>query len=583
MKSSINLITVLMVVMIILSLNLLATLDSTQIDCLYLLSLLDKTMDLALRRDSNSLTYAEMMLRAHGIPLDLRDHHRETYRIVSEFIRLTTETPGSSDVIQRAYEIQSKIETIREYVARLEACSLNQEAARMLRINIGFKLNDIYADIGKIIALKSQDLMEMFQLREEYKPNEEIKLEIQRSLGVKAIEIYAWPSLIRISEYMHSEENETHIVFNIRVPTAIEIEVAGAKPVGRYDLMLALYTRFYNETYSLIGFTRVAYTRPSVWITSPSVIRRGTQLYVNVTSDGEYNVTVWLNRQSAMTTTITPGLNAIYIDYMNMNYTIGYNDVVICFEPGVNTLSTCIERQVIIEPNYPRVRITSSPAFISWLGTMQLVISNEDFTDTLVVIDSSWEERYINLPSGGTAYIEIFVGPFPVYLINNKITIQPTNETYDTMIQDLTILAINIPSIIIFMILSSLVIPTVSSRERGFIFLIATTWRGLEKPVEKTKADKQAMLLKPYEMGLGSNIALMLYGLIRKLKLRQPALHETLREHYVDASRYLSRKIRDAYWKMLLLAERDLYSSRKPKLSEAEELYYGVLSATTED
>jgi len=120
--------------------------------------------------------------------------------------------------------------------------------------------------------------------------------------------------------------------------------------------------------------------------------------------------------------------------------------------------------------------------------------------------------------------------------------------------------------------------------EKIFTLSLRTSSVRVARRVKREIPEILKSILKPYASGVKSRIAELYYTLLGKLGVRLPHHYETLREHYIEVVKPTTKKsvVREILWRILRLVERDLYSKRKPRLEEAEELYEGVLSAIEE-
>ncbi|MEM4717501.1 MAG: hypothetical protein QXE81_01920 [Desulfurococcaceae archaeon] len=557
---------------------------SRGVDCLFLLAVLDKTISYAIVRDPLGEIYARSLLETGGIPFELREYHMYSYEAILRYYELISNNEyNSAIIISKVREIQLNTRYISDYARRLESCSINREAAITLRVSIDLNTKKLEEDLQRITLFYSGSGHEIILLDEYYTPRDEIKLIIPNYLLIDKVEIYSWPSHIKIGEYSPLEYNETHVLFKIHIPSARLLDELGIGSYHRDPLPIALYAKLVNGTYMLIGITRVQYRLPSIVLETPFITKRGDLLEISIISSDFYNATIFLNGQEINRLQITPGSIGVHIDYTLYNYKIGSNDLTICVEPTMETTRYCISRSFIIEPKYPRIRVSAVSEYISWNGFLTLVVNSEDYVNAYVFVESPWGSRYLELPSRGSVNVNLYTGIFPVQVVNYKIKITPINTTYDELVIDNRVLVLNIPIILTLVVLSSLLLPLVSTHERSFMFLIMSSRKMMRQVFEKVEREVINPILKPYKMGLGSQIALLYYGLLKKLRIKQPEISETLREHYIHISKTISNALSLILWRLLLITEQDLYSSKKPSIKEAETLYHGALDAAGEE
>ncbi|MEM4535350.1 MAG: hypothetical protein QW764_04850, partial [Desulfurococcaceae archaeon] len=194
-----------------------------------------------------------------------------------------------------------------------------------------------------------------------------------------------------------------------------------------------------------------------------------------------------------------------------------------------------------------------------------------------------YTKRTFTVPSGGVLSIPVYSGILPVQVLDLRIKVEPLSEQYDAFSLSLSVYVVNIPVLLVLTLISIILIPMVSEHEKSFVVTFTSYWKKAQAIPRKLENLAREALLKPYEMGLGSRIAMLYYNLLKKLKLGLPKESETLREHYKQISHQIPEGLGKLLWRFLLMVERDLYSSKKPLYEEAEKAYQGVLSASSEE
>ncbi|MEM1793829.1 MAG: hypothetical protein QXV30_02450 [Desulfurococcaceae archaeon] len=560
--------------------------SSNSSDCLYLLALLDIVLDHAIKGDSTGELMAQHLVNA-TVSMELRDLHVKTYRAIIDYYRVLHEiNEGLRDVTPLLRSIQAGFDSIERYVGRIRACSHDLEAANALQAYVNVKLSTLKEYTYKLIELlygaQIREHYSISPLKDLYSPGEVIELVASKKIQLDAVELYAWPSLVKISSFKPSKFNETHYVFKVELPPASLIESPGLTLRDVQQGLLALYLRFINNSYVLAEFVRVQYELPRVQLNSPSIVMQGDSLNVAITSDRFYNASLYFNDFEVAAMLLKPGLTNLTVNYFSLNYTTGLNRVKLCVNATIETFSQCLDRLVYIEPLYPRVRVIAENMSIAWLGYTTLLISNEDLEDLYVTV-ANYGERTIYVPSGGIEGIPIYSGLLPIQIIDLKVKVEPLDKSYSTLDLDLSIYVINMPIVIALIFISTLITALISGYERGFMLTIASVWRRVRQAPRGAEAFLKSTVLKPYELGLNSRIAMLYYSFLKKLKLRLPLVNETLREHYASTLHYIPEKLRGVLWKFLILVEKDLYSSKKPAYQEAEAIYRGASSIVAEE
>ena len=561
--------------------------SSSNSDCLYFLALLNIVLDHAIKGDSTGELMARYLVNA-STPADLRDLHVRTYKTIIDYYRaLHGVSEGLQNTALILRNVQERLDSIEVYASRLGTCSHDPEAAKTLRVYVSMKLNTLREQVYQLIIksiyeTQNEGLYTIKPLKDSYSPGEVVEVIASKNIQLSAVETYEWPNLVKISEFKPSEVNETHYLFKVELPPASLIESLGLRLRDVRQCLLALYLRLTNGSYMLAGFTRIQYRLPGVQLGSPSVIEYGSPLRVTIISDESYNASLYFNDFKVATLLLKPGSTTLTIDYYLTNYTIGLNKVKLCVNATTETFSRCLDRPVYIEPLYPHVRVIAENVSIAWLGYVALLINNVDQKDLHVKV-FNYGEKSVYVPSGGTQEILVYGGFLPVQLVNLVVEIEPLNESYRTLNLNLSIYVVNMPVIIALIFITIFITTLVSGHERSFIPVVVGVWRRVQHVPRRAEALARNFILKPYELGLNSRVALLYYSLLKKLKLRLPTPNETLREHYVSISHSTHERLRRILWRFLLLVERDLYSSKKPTYQEAETTYRGALSAAGEE
>lgn len=560
--------------------------SSNNSDCLYLLALLNIVLDHVVKGDFTGELMAQHLVNA-TVPMELRDLHVETYGAILNYYRVLREVnEGLRDVTPLLRSIQAGFLSIERYASRTRACSHNIEAANALQVYVNMKLSTLKKYTYQLIELQyGAQIREHYSispLKDLYSPGEVIELTASKNIQLDTVELYTWPSLVRICWFKPSKFNETHYVFRLEIPSASLIESLGLKLRDVQQDLLALYLRFINNSYVLAEFIRVQYEPPRVQLDSPGVIIKGSPLNVTIISNKFYNASLYFNDFEVATMLLKPGLTNLTVDYSSLNYTIGLNRVKLCVNATTETFSQCFDRPVYIELLYPRVRVIAESISIAWLGYTKLLVSNED-QEGLYVTVTNYGKRTIYVSSGEVREMPIYGGPLPIQSVNIKVNVEPLDKSYSTLDLDLSIYVVNMPVVIALIFISVFITVLISGYEQSFILTIASVWRRVQQAPHRAEEFLKSAILKPYELGLNSRIALLYYGLLKKLKLRLPLFNETLREHYIDTLHYLPEKLRGILWKFLMLVEKDLYSSKKPAYQEAETMYRGVSRVASEE
>ncbi|MEM1803948.1 MAG: hypothetical protein QXR80_05570, partial [Desulfurococcaceae archaeon] len=347
------------------------------------------------------------------------------------------------------------------------------------------------------------------------------------------------------------------------------------------EVWLALYFRFQNNSYMLASLLKAEYGLPRVQLDAPVTTRYRDNITVTMLSDGVFDASLYMNDVEVLNTTLQPGNNTVSVNcppYCR----VGHNVIKLCVDATDKTIQYCFARPIYVEPVYPSVKVLSDDISIAWLGYVRILIVNEDQVDVYVTM-IDYTKRTFTVPSGGVLSIPVYSGILPVQVLDLRIKVEPLSEQYDAFSLSLSVYVVNIPVLLVLTLISIILIPMVSEHEKSFVVTFTSYWKKAQAIPRKLENLAREALLKPYEMGLGSRIAMLYYNLLKKLKLGLPKESETLREHYKQISHQIPEGLGKLLWRFLLMVERDLYSSKKPLYEEAEKAYQGVLSASSEE
>ncbi|MEM4869106.1 MAG: hypothetical protein QW081_01735 [Desulfurococcaceae archaeon] len=548
-------------------------------DCLYHLALLDRVLDYALTGDTIGEVMVKHLVNTSVTP-GLRELHVEAYRVLLDYYRFVNELESETPNLSLLYSIMSRLNTIVNYASRVKACSHDSSAASALAVRIELKIKNLEERLQRIY-LQRAELEELFTIepyKDKYNPGDVIKLVVPRNMPIVSTEVFVWPNMVRIAEYEPYVRNETHYEISVEIPGARLLSDYG---VRSREVWLALYFRFQNNSYMLASLLRAEYGLPRVQLDAPITTRYRDNITVTMLSDGVFDATLYMNDVEVLNTTLQPGNNTVSVN-CPPHCRIGHNVIKLCVDATDKTIQYCLARPIYVEPVYPRVKVLSDDISIAWLGYVRILIVNEDQVDVYVTM-IDYTRRTFTVQGGGFLSIPVYSGILPVQVLDLRIKVEPLSEKYDAFSLSLSVYVVNIPVLLVLTLISIILIPLVSEHEKSFVVTFVSYWRKAQAIPRKLENLARDALLKPYEMGLGSRIAMLYYNLLKKLKLGLPRESETLREHYRQISHQIPEGLGKLLWRFLQLVERDLYSSKKPLYEEAEEAYYGVLSASSEE
>ncbi len=556
-------------------------------DCNYLLAVLKKVLVEVLNESPVGEHYAEVMLQAQVDP-SLSSLHEKVYSAILEYYSLLTGEYEGSEAFRKLAEIYEGVDSTFQYLQKLHSCSPDHETAYALRASVELMLSELKIRIGELEAIISQR-------------DSLVTIETDRDTYVAGEEIHATIAL----------KNSTCMISNVYVSTGLEVlgdaifqcsstqcNVSFPTPpahlVERYvgrerTLRIALTAEAVcgEVVYKPYKRITVLYSYPRIVVEAPSKIVKGEFLNLTIYSETPVEaqgiITIRNKAGETLIGNITVSTTPLVISLNTSEYgfAFGENVIRVCANSTEITLSFCIDKPVLYEPRHPRVEIIVPPMSITLDGEVPVLIRGEPGKTLLVEVESKglFTSRVSSVLHTNSS-LRVFGSVLPLSLAEVVVSVRDLNGYYDSYTYAERVIVFNMISLILTLLLGVFSIIILRDREKVFLIFLKAGLRGGVERMGKGLQDLTQDLLKPYVTGLGSAIALIYYKLLRRVTQRLPQAYETLREHYslVVENVVGNRRIRELAWKLLILAEKDMYSKEKPSIEEAKEIYERVLS-----
>ncbi|MCI4462377.1 MAG: hypothetical protein JHC12_05440 [Thermogladius sp.] len=562
-------------------------------DCTYLLAILEKTLEHALTLDPTGLDLARVLANA-TVSSDLADLHAEAYALIIDYYNAMKE-PNLTNVSE-LYNLYNNLGRIEDYASRLRACAADPTSASTLSVRISFLLAGLKSRVmGVLDSLGggNSPISLTVDTNKVYEPGEDIPILVSSNRAdctVRSITLAAGSIPINTTP-LNCTNTACQVVMEAPLASDLTSYLAsiGVSPedVSKFTVIASATCGGVKiELYRLIT---IGYSTPRLILEAPATVVRGSMLNISIVSQsGVLQGTVFVknavNETSLGNITIGEAPLILSLDTSGQYFKVGVNIIRVCVEAGNATLPYCIEKPVVVEPRYPHVVVEASPVYITldgWVQVPLLSYESRELESTVAVSASGGVKASVE----NNTVVSLYASLLPVSVANLSVEVYDPRGYYDTYYYSQSILVVNISSLIILTLIGSIVLVLIRDREKAFVVALTTLgWPRVREKMGRT-ANKVEKLLEPYTHGLGSRIAQLYYGVLKKIVGRLPQPSETLREHYrwVVAATAKSNRVKELVWRFLQLVERDLYSDKKPSYEEGLELSRGILSAAEEE
>lgn len=555
------------------------------VDCSNLLILLDKSLRAVVEGEPSAYRMIQSIGSA-SIPGDVGNLHKNSYDLLLRYHNLSARTVDEALTKEEAHrmlselsELHSKLpDVISQYVNRLSACAHDPGLSNSLRTSISLSVkkisDELIPSLTQIIFSKylmSNGLIDVRLDKEVYTPEEPVEFEVtlgDPTLTLSSASLYTWPDL-RFIEYANitSLGGGKYVGF-LRTPSA-EFVKTPTRPEGVFVLIIAARNTSSSENYVNYKILKVVYRVPKVWVECPASIYRGDSIELNLYSDNYYNATVEFGDLLVGYLSLVPGLTRYYVNTSSFDLTVGVSLLKVSVHPTQDSAGLTITKPVMVLPRIPKVRIVFPEIFFTGDGFLTILLINDDPEES---------QLSVKVYAGGALRGEytlsdvlvarVFVGFFPAFLTNLNVVVEPTQHLKEPYLYQRQVFVVNPVTALLTGLVSIFLIVLVSNKERSFMIFIKGNVVGGKTSVKRVVREVSSYLKSPYP--ISSRIAELYYATLRKLGIPLPKVTETLREHFSRAG--LSGFLRNTLWKLLIITEKDLYSSKKQDYREAVEL-----------
>ena len=554
-------------------------------DCLYLISILEKAIDYAIERDYTGEYIVRVMLDTPVNPR-IQDLHKKAYQLIlGYYVVLNTTKPS----LEQLRDLLSEIDVIESYASKLQDCSHEKGAAIAVATRIKLKLTSLKSQLEYLLELYSEirELIAVNVVEKTYEPGDFVEVSVNTTCSVISALLVYRNLIIETANFTCSGNGECRAL--LRIPPASSVhEVIDRGTRGTTKFTIVIQAVCSDSELRVYRFIEARYDYPRVTIDAPPLITRGDFFNVTVNTTSGLELTgVLLVRNNVgeyplvnVTITSTPREYQLHAD--KPFFTTGRNVLRLCVNASEKTLPYCFEKAIVVEPKYPSVGVRSTLTSITWTGSLPVYITSEGGGyDVYIYLNSVLvaESRV-----SGTRVINVNSGVLPLSVLNLTVIIRDPSGVFDDYVYSVEVTCVNMLTLLIVIFSGSFLTVVMREHEKIFTLSLRTSSVRVARRVKREIPEILKSILKPYASGVKSRIAELYYTLLGKLGVRLPHHYETLREHYIEVVKPTTKKsvVREILWRILRLVERDLYSKRKPRLEEAEELYEGVLSAIEE-
>ena len=553
--------------------------EQSGIDCSYYYTIAYDTLKMYTINSTKALLMAEELANK-TLPEPIEKYHKKYYNDIIQLIQIKVKYRRGLISSQQALETLSKLYLQLQvdyvkYSQRLALCVHDPQVAATLgaktRILIKYRiLPDISRTIYDIVYSKSSKNIKIIIGKESYKPGENATILIisKEKIKLNNVEIVEWPSLRLLNESQPpSNQSATNYTIKIKMPYAYQLSnpVAFSEFTKNIVKSFAIIVTYKNSTSkeTEYGFRilNVTYKVPKLVISAPSSVGPWSVFTVEIRSDGYYpNSTFLINGQLISEIDLIKGSNNITINISRINVTKPVILLQVVVPPGQDYLGVAVEKPILYAMDRIPVGIESPDIVFTWLGWISIKTYKNTTTQAIMRANVGPLTLFTKNIENGTA--SFFATVLPITPIHLTVEAQANGHILS---YSKNIIVIN-PTYLT--ILSLLIVILIFPRSLDRISIITITRRqeilgGLASGI----ADRAYVV--------ESKIAQLYYQSILLLKTRLPYPQETLREHFRALK--LPERLKGSLWRLLRLAERDLYSKDKPHYRDAERAFKEVV------
>lgn len=557
-------------------------------DCNYLLIIAHKIVLETSKNPLQALKDIRAVLRAR-LPPQILSYHKEFYSTLEMYtyslIAYKNNRGNELEILNNISKVYTSIiKDYKAYQATLMKCAKDPQvsvtASTMILLAIK---NNILVNINKMAEsiLSKESLNNNIQItigKPVYLPGETAHFLIKlKNITINNITVAVaqWPTLevIRYVQYNISKEL---ITAHVRIPYAnelVKLGVIGGWILGsNVKLAVVVFGTSPNKSSRIFAFKlfQVKYKIPNVYIQAPEVVAPSEPMNFSVISDAFYpNVTILVNEKPLWNISLSPGTNNYTLTPRDYNATSGTILLLgVRIPPGTSYLGVERSKPVLIAEYALPVKIGVPPVIYTWSGDIVVRVEG-NLSDYRVYEKIGFIKLYGKKVSQSVYKVFGSILPITPASINVE-TVLESNDGNNTITITKNIIIINplYLSIIAFLIISITAYPEALQE---IVLLPLSVPANRARDTRRLKTGAGYMIWR-----IESKVAELYYKVLVSIRVELPRPYETLREHFSRIR--VSKRLRKALWKMLRLAEEDLYSPRKPSYSEVEEALREVTS-----
>jgi hypothetical protein len=553
-------------------------------DCSYLITILEKALNYALDFNYRGEYIARVMLNT---PVDpkLQDLHRKAYRAVLDYYAIINSTRASLDDLR---ELLGELDAIGSYASSLQRCSrepgvvvIATRITRYLLPSLKSRVEDLVKHYSEMLGLVLVNVPERV-----FEPGDQVLVKVyvnDTCSAISALLLYK-DTILESVNFTCSSSNCSAV---LSIPPASSMQGITGSATVKFTVVVRATCG--GRELRVYRFIEAKYATPRVTIDAPPTTTRGDLLAVTVnTTSGLVLAGVLLVKNTVgefplLSSIVINSTPTTYYFRVDKPFIVGVNALKLCVNASEKTLPYCFEKAIIVQPRHPRVSVRTTTTSITWVGEIPVYITSESGEYTVQVYLNGVLVAESRVSS--TETITINSGVLPLSVLSLRVIIRDPSGEYDDYVYSAVITSINMASLLLVLFAGSLATLALREHEKLFVLSLRTSSTLATRRVKREVARVLEEFLKPYTHKLKSHVLELYYTILTRLGVRLPHHYETLREHYSLVVKSVIKKssVREALWKIVRLAERDLYSRKKPHLREAEELYEGVLSAIEEE
>ena len=550
--------------------------NEARIDCSYYYTMAYNTIHLYLENQSKALEMAKTLANK-TLPGKLGQYHTKYYNDIIELITTINSYRENTTRPQRALDKLTQIyqglpRDYMKYSYSLMTCVHDPQIAATMGAKTRILLkSQVLPRIANIIReiVYSRVSMEVKIIpgKNTYKPGDEatILLVSKDPVRLERVELVEWPTLRLLEDYQPGEnESLVNRTVKLRIPYAYELSYPMAinefarKEVVSFAVIASYWnTRSEAHEYS-VRIINATYKVPRISIIAPTSIAPGEPLRFAIDSDGYYpNTTVMIDGTPVRVVNLTRGINNITIPLDKLNVTKLIVLLQVRVPPGQDNVGISRDKPILYTYGKLPFGVESPKIIFTWLGEVTL----KTYRNAPATLYARLGPITVHSGPLPNTTVSFFASVLPVTPLNIVVVSQDTGKR---IVFSKTIIVVN-PTYI--SVLSILILAFIYPESIERLSIISLTRRG---------GQVRAPSLAAHAIyRIRSKLAQLYYKTLILLRVRLPFPHETLREHFRQAP--IPERVGRHLWKLLRLAERDLYSRRKPSYKEAEEAFKEVI------